>query len=434
VTGEDFDVAVLGAGLGGLAAALHLARAGARVVVIERRSRVGGRCTTIRADGDLLPAGTVVIPCGDYLEELFAEFGVPFDVTALGTRGLYGFAGGTVEVPERGALRVLAQRACGDEAGAAAFVEAVRRVLAGHEPAGDGTLRDWLGRHTACEPLLGAFQALAGAYLATNSYEVSSSAFFDYLRGAAGAARIGIPNRGWGALVEPLAERIHDLGGTVRLGARASALRVEHGRATHVVVDDDRRRLDVAVRSVVSDVGPAATLALAPAAAWGPAFVRAVEAVPSSPGVALFFRHREPFLPGGGPLLPASARRACFVITPTAVAPGLAGDGHWTEVLVTFEDSRVQTRAAAAAATATAVSDVRALVGELAGQEPFKTITYRGAWPIYRAWPGEDLAPATPLANVFLAGDAVKPAHLNGTSAAAYSGRVAAGAALGVLG
>ena len=42
----DFDVAIIGAGAAGIAAARRLAGAGARIVVIEASSRVGGRCFT----------------------------------------------------------------------------------------------------------------------------------------------------------------------------------------------------------------------------------------------------------------------------------------------------------------------------------------------------------------------------------------------------
>lgn len=44
-------VVVIGAGPRGLAAALLLARAGMRVTVLERQPRVGGRTSTLTADG-----------------------------------------------------------------------------------------------------------------------------------------------------------------------------------------------------------------------------------------------------------------------------------------------------------------------------------------------------------------------------------------------
>jgi monoamine oxidase len=54
-TRDRFDVVVIGAGAAGLATAAELARAGRSVLVLEARSRIGGRCWTRRMAGLDIP-------------------------------------------------------------------------------------------------------------------------------------------------------------------------------------------------------------------------------------------------------------------------------------------------------------------------------------------------------------------------------------------
>jgi phytoene dehydrogenase-like protein len=60
LAGRDWDAVVVGAGHNGLTAAAYLARAGRRVLVLERRERVGGACTLERPFAD---QGYAVSPC-----------------------------------------------------------------------------------------------------------------------------------------------------------------------------------------------------------------------------------------------------------------------------------------------------------------------------------------------------------------------------------
>jgi monoamine oxidase len=64
MAGTDCDVIVIGAGLGGLHAALTLEAAGARVCVLEAQQRVGGRIHSMRQLGGTSEAGATYIGAG----------------------------------------------------------------------------------------------------------------------------------------------------------------------------------------------------------------------------------------------------------------------------------------------------------------------------------------------------------------------------------
>ena len=63
MAGKDFDVAVVGGGVAGLAAATALAEAGQRVLVLEARGQLGGRATAFldRETGELVDNGQHVL-------------------------------------------------------------------------------------------------------------------------------------------------------------------------------------------------------------------------------------------------------------------------------------------------------------------------------------------------------------------------------------
>lgn len=69
------QVLVLGAGIGGLSAAIHLAAKGHRVTVLEKNPSVGGKMSEVRAEGFRFDTGPSVMTMKHVFEDLFQTAG-----------------------------------------------------------------------------------------------------------------------------------------------------------------------------------------------------------------------------------------------------------------------------------------------------------------------------------------------------------------------
>jgi len=75
VAGRTERVVVVGAGLAGLSAALHLAGRGRKVTVVERGAHPGGRVGRLDIDGYRLDTGPTVLTMPDLIDDAFAAVG-----------------------------------------------------------------------------------------------------------------------------------------------------------------------------------------------------------------------------------------------------------------------------------------------------------------------------------------------------------------------
>ncbi len=71
----DLPIIIIGGGLGGLSAAIHLAARGRRVVLLEKNERVGGKLNLVEADGFLFDTGPSLLTMPWVLRSVFTAAG-----------------------------------------------------------------------------------------------------------------------------------------------------------------------------------------------------------------------------------------------------------------------------------------------------------------------------------------------------------------------
>jgi phytoene desaturase len=135
VTGSTDHVLVVGAGLAGLATALHLLGAGRRVTVLEREAHPGGRAGRLDTAGYRMDTGPTVLTMPDLLAEALAAVGETpadrLDLVRLDPAYRARFADGSVIDVHTDAV---------------AMEHEVRAVAGPAEAQGYRRLRDWLTR------------------------------------------------------------------------------------------------------------------------------------------------------------------------------------------------------------------------------------------------------------------------------------------------
>jgi phytoene desaturase len=133
--GSHLRVVVVGAGLGGLSAAAHLAGRGHHVTVVERGEQPGGRAGQWQSEGFSIDTGPSVLTMRPLLADTFAAAGAAMDdhvrLTAVDPMYRACFAGGSTILVRPGRE---------------AMTEEIRRTCGPHDAEAFGRFCDWLGR------------------------------------------------------------------------------------------------------------------------------------------------------------------------------------------------------------------------------------------------------------------------------------------------
>ncbi len=276
-------VAVVGAGMGGLAAAARLAAGGHDVTVHERSSTTGGKLGWYERDGFGFDTGPSLLTWPQVFEDLFAATGAPLsdvvDVLAVDPAAGYRFADGTrLTVPGRDPAALHAALDASIGAGAGAQWDALSRRAAAIWSATEvpfltsplhgaatlarlaarrGGLRDvatiapWrslrsLGQHYLHDPRLVQLLDRYATYTGSDPRRAPAAlAAIAHLEAEQGSWHV---SGGLRRLVDAVADRARERGAVLRTGVEVTEIEVGGGRARGVVLaSGERAAADVVV-------------------------------------------------------------------------------------------------------------------------------------------------------------------------------------------
>ena len=265
VTARTPRAVVIGAGFGGLAAAVRLGARGYRVTVVDKLEMAGGRARVFTEGGFVFDAGPTVITAPFLLEELWQLAGerLEDDVTLTPVSPFYRIRfhdgsvfdySGSAEAMRKQILRL----APGDLPGYERFLAHSERIYqVGFEALGDVPFSSALGMARVV-PAMMALESWRTVYELVAKYvkdeklrqvlsfhpllvggnPFSASSIYSLICFLEREFGVWFAMGGTGAIVRGLVRLIEKLGGEVRLGAEVAEITVDRGRASGVRLGD----------------------------------------------------------------------------------------------------------------------------------------------------------------------------------------------------
>jgi phytoene desaturase len=435
--GNSYDALIIGSGVGGLCAGALLAYHGYHVLLVEKRNLLGGRFSTMEDQGFKLPTGAAMVATRGIISETYRKVGAPLSITELGSGSIWMF-GQWHELPEKGQIhtllsllnktgsqttKILAALAQG------AAKEKIQQVLdrSRKKPVGEDaiTFRDWLLKYTDDERTLQLFHTLTSTISTVNDFEYPASHWFTYVSsyGQGGMKYHGISGAGNLDNANSLADTIRLRGGKILLNAEVCRIDIRNNEIIGLQIKHDNITREISPRFVISDIGPRETLALCDTESLDETYTKQVANQRPAPIVANYVASDIPLTNTSGGFLTCGTRRIVAGVPLSNFTDKLCPPGQhllvaWGTPASCKDSMNVEEEARLNLEDLREVFPDFTKHGRLIKQD-FRNID--NEFPALRNWMGWDLPVDTPLGNLFLVGDAVKPFGWEGLAACAQS-------------
>lgn len=411
-SGDDFDAVVIGAGAGGVAAAVRLTLAGYRTLLVEALERVGGRASTREVQGFLLNTGALAIEFDGPIPKLYEDLGLHLDLYIPPRRRdsvvLWGHRQIDMGVGPIRWARV-----------AMPVILRIITAVPAFRPKRGQSTTEWFSRFTKNKTAHGLLDNVIGGFFAATGRELPAESFVTYLIEGSGFKNLGYPTGGTIEVWKPLLEAIKARGSKVWLNSRVTDLIFSpDGLVSGMTIDRDGEMVTVKARVVVSNAGPLNTVRMTGTDNLPDGYPDSIEAATKGGSIlTVHFASRSPLVTWPILALAGKSRRMTYANNHSAPEhkrckpgwflysaastprPACGEFGLDEEKALLLADIRDNFPAFDACATI--------LAWDVTAHD----------WPAQRAITGHDLPVETPIENLWNVGDGVKLGADAGTSA-----------------
>jgi len=424
---ENYDIVVIGSGIGGMCAAALLSHEGYRTLVVEKLALPGGRFSTMDHEGFKVTTGAVMFPTNGPLAEVFHEVGAKYELVVPKTQFTFRFGKTDYDMPDRGILGGAISIAGENKEESNRVMNAVRKGLKWEEPSDTISLREWLLQYTGNEKILGIFQSWVSSMHSINAYEMPAGEYFRYLKEMGSLRSSGYPLDGSNLnLIKSLKEVVESKGGKVLIKCRAKRILVENEVVKGVTFEnEDQEEVEVSAKVVISNIGPSGTVELAGTSSFDKGYLKELrDNLKPAPIIAAHTISDRPLIDAPGMLMLPETRRVSCLICPTITCPEMAPQGkHILESFGAIKNSLTPVNMKEEIDLH--IQDLR---DNLPGfDEDAKILSvncFKGKWPTLRNWPGAALSQKTSVENLYNVGDGVLPKGWSTASGCAKTAQI----------
>jgi len=320
----QYDVAVIGSGLGGLMTAAALAQAGRRVAVFEKLSFPGGRYTELPYRGAAVTTGAWTnLGPPSHIGRFLSDLGIDLPYATLKEANL----------PEQYSLRLADGRRFASllemlpPADRKAWLKA---VVTGRKRLDEDGLKsvsayDYIAQFSANPDLLAAVDALAATASGLFARHMPAAEFIRItLDGRAAGLEFGMPRGGVRGIIKTLVSALRQAGGKLFVRTPVTQILVKNGTARGLTLADSRT---IAADTVIHNGGPARLTQLLGPENLPPDYLARLQSLKGVECAALVCATRRPLFTEAPITITPNLRRVVGIFSPTVLNPALAPAG-----------------------------------------------------------------------------------------------------------